>query len=304
MTRILVTGGSGFIGAPAIASLRRRTSAEIHGISRHPPEADDSEIRWHRLDLFDRDRLHAVLKETRPTELLHLAWFVEPGVFWTSPENARWVEASLSLFRDFAKSGGSRIVAAGSGTEYEWGALPLSEKTSPERPNTVYGKAKLAVWRGLEALVSETGASVAWGRVFFLYGPREHPKRLVASVIRALLRGERAPTTTGSQRRDFLHVDDVGDAMAALLESDVRGPVNIGSGSAVPVRRIVRQIALRIGREDLLDIGAIPSKSNEAEIVQASVERLVTEVGWRPRFALDSGLDHTIAWWKHALGQT
>jgi nucleoside-diphosphate-sugar epimerase len=304
MTRILVTGGSGFIGAPAIASLRRRTNAEIHGISRHPPEAGDPAIRWHGFDLFDRDRVRAILKDTRPAALLHLAWFVEPGVFWTSPENARWVEASLSLFRDFAASGGRRIVGAGSGAEYEWGAASLSEKTSPERPSTAYGKAKLAAWRGLEALASETGVSAAWGRVFFLYGPREHPKRLVASVIRALLRGERAPTTAGSQRRDYLHVDDVGDAMGALLESDVRGPVNIGSGSAVPVRRIVREIAVRIGREDLLDVGAIPSKSDEAEVVQASVERLVTEVGWRPRFALDSGLDHTITWWKHALGQT
>ena len=55
-----------------------------------------------------------------PTHLLHLAWYAEPGLFWRSPENLRWVEASLRLLRAFAEHGGQRAVMAGSCAEYAW----------------------------------------------------------------------------------------------------------------------------------------------------------------------------------------
>lgn len=302
MTRVLVTGASGFIGGPALAALRQRGAYEIHATSRRPPEGPPAGIHWHAVDLFDRERIRPLLSRIGATHLLHLAWSVEPGVFRDSPENRAWKDASLSLFRDFADSGGMRIVAAGTCSEYAREGTSLSEGTTAERPESPYGEAKLATWRGLESLAGETGLSAAWGRVFFLYGPREHPKRLVASVIRALLLGERAATTAGLQRRDFLHVEDVASALAALADSEVRGPVNIASGFAVEVRDLVRKIARKIGREELLDIGTLPSPESEPSILEGRVDRLTSEVGWRPRFGLDSGLDHTISWWKAKLG--
>jgi nucleoside-diphosphate-sugar epimerase len=303
MTRVLVTGASGFIGAPALAALAQRGAYEIHATARHLPEGPPAGIHWHTVDLFDRERIRPLLSRIGATHLLHLAWSVEPGVFRDSPQNRAWKDASLSLFRDFADAGGMRIVAAGTCSEYAGGDTSLSEGATAERPESPYGEAKLATWRGLESLAGETGLSAAWGRVFFLYGPREHPKRLVASVIRALLLGERAATTAGLQRRDFLHVEDVASALAALADSDVRGPVNIASGFAVEVRDLVRKIAGKIGREDLLDIGTLPSPESEPSILEGRVDRLMSDVGWRPRFGLDSGLDHTISWWKATLGQ-
>src|SRR5207245_614301 len=82
---------------------------------------------------------------------------------------------------------------------------------------------KLALASLLEAYAGQTGLSQAWARIFFLYGPREHPKRLVSSVIRSLLRGERARCSHGQQIRDYLHVEDAAGALVALLESEVTG---------------------------------------------------------------------------------
>ena len=304
MRRVLVTGGSGFIGAPAVASLAGRPDVEVHAVSRHPPcEPVPAGVRWTAADVFDRGKMRALFESERPTHLLHLAWAVEPGIFWTSPENPAWAEASIALFRDFASAGGGRIVGAGSCSEYAWEDAPLDERRSAEIPGPPYGEAKLATWRGLESVARETGISAAWGRVFLLYGPREHPNRLVSSVIRALVLGERAPVTKGSQRRDFLHVEDVGSAMAAIVDSEARGPVNVASGEAVPVREVVAKIGRAIGREDLLDVGALPDRPGEPALIEGRSERLRGETGWRPRFGLDSGIDHTISWWKRALGR-
>jgi nucleoside-diphosphate-sugar epimerase len=126
----------------------------------------------------------------------------------------------------------------------------------------------------------------------------------VASVIRRLLAGERAPTSEGSQVRDFLHVEDVAAAFVALLESDVQGPVNIASGKPVAVGDLVTSIARRLSRLDLLDRGALPTPGGEPPLLVADVQRLDHEVGWRPRYDLESGLEQTIEWWRAELSRS
>ena len=93
------------------------------------------------------------------------------------------------------------------------------------------------------------GISFAWGRIFFLHGPGEHPDRLVPSVTRALLAGEPARCTDGRQVRDFLHSSsDAAHAFAALLALRVEGPVNIASGRGCRSRELVGWIGDALGR--------------------------------------------------------
>jgi nucleoside-diphosphate-sugar epimerase len=153
----------------------------------------------------------------------------------------------------------------------------------------------------LFAFANQASLSAAWGRIFFLYGPHEHPSRLVASVIRALLRGEPAPCSHGNQIRDWLYVQDVADAFVALLNSDVTEPVNIASGQPVSIRDVVYRIAGHLGREDLIRLGAVPTLANEPPFLLADIRRLREQVGWRPKFTLETGLAQTIEWWaSHA----
>src|SRR6185312_12912218 len=149
-------------------------------------------------DLLDPEAVTRLVRDVRPTHLLHLAWYAVPGAFWESPENARWLEASTRLLEAFAVSGGTRAVVAGTCAEYDWsGDGALSEASTPLSPRTAYGEAKNA----LRAAAERLSVSLGWGRVFFLYGPHEDPRRLVASVARSLVAGEPARTTHGRQVR-------------------------------------------------------------------------------------------------------
>jgi len=299
MKRVLLTGAGGFIGAQAMAPLLHR-GYQVHAVhSRtHVPVNAPPEVIWHRADLMDQDVVTALMDRIRPSHLLHFAWYVQPGQFWNSAENFRWVAASLGLLRAFSANGGRRVVMAGTCAEYDWAGGLLEENSTPLAPRTPYGVCKHALRLLLDSYAETNELSVAWGRIFFLYGPREYPQRLVASTIGNLLAGQPALCSEGSQRRDFLHVADVAAAFVALLDSSVRGPVNIASGQPVAIKDLVLQIGDLLGRRDLIRIGALPSKENEPAELVGAVRRLGDEVGWSPSYSLESGLGETVAWWR------
>ena len=302
MTRVLVTGGAGFVGRHAVAALRAR-GCEVHAVGRTAPPGVQA---FHAADLLDEGQRHAAVRAAGASHLLHLAWVTTPGRYWQAPDNLAWTAASLDLVRTFREAGGRRAVVAGTCAEYDWtdlsglqsGRLPES---APCRPATLYGSAKDGLRRILHAYATSAGLSLAWGRLFYLYGPGETPGRLVGDAARALLSGQRLATSEGRQRRDFLHVADAGAAFAALLSSGVEGPVNLGSGEAVPVRTILETVGALTGRPDLIDFGARPLGPTEPACIEADIRRLTDEVGFSPRYGLEQGLEQTVAAWRAAL---
>ncbi len=301
---VLLTGATGFIGRHAIRPLLD-AGCTVHSITSHEPQATSHEPQatWHHANLLDPNQTSRLIDDFRPTHLLHFAWIATPGIYQTSPENEDWKRASLHLFAECRRYGCRRIVGAGSCFEYLSSEAQgdddaqghYVEDAVPPHPNTVYGQRKKECG---EALLRMEDVSAAWGRIFFLYGPQEHPDRLVSSVIRSLLHGKQAACTHGRQIRDFLHVQDVADAFVALLLSDIIGPVNIASGTPITVATLVRTIGTLMGKEPLIALGARPAPSGEPPRITADVTRLQEEVGWKPAFTVESGLQETIEWWR------
>jgi nucleoside-diphosphate-sugar epimerase len=299
VSRVLVTGASGFIGRHTLGPLCA-AGLEVHAVARQPPEDMSSQgCHWHHADLLDATDANALLCEVRPTHLLHCAWYAEPGAYWTAPRNLDWVGASLRLLRAFADSGGRRAVFAGTCAEYAWQEdTHCIEGRTPTCPATLYGAAKHGLHVVARAWAQQVDVALAWGRIFFVYGPHEHPKRLVSGVARALLRGEEARCTHGRQVRDFLYAPDLGAAFAALLLSDVTGPVNMASGEPVRVADVVGAIAAAAGHPELLRMGALTTQPHEPQRLTADVQRLRDEVGFAPSYSLREGIERTVAWWR------
>jgi nucleoside-diphosphate-sugar epimerase len=291
--RVLVTGAGGFIGRHTIGPLRE-AGFYIHAVDIR--EATELDVQWHIANLHDRTEIRRVVEEVRPSHLLHLAWYVKHGEFWTSLENTHWVQSSIELLRAFSESGGGRVVSAGSCAEYEWGHDLCVEDQTPCRPSTLYGACKLGLCIIQQAVCRQLHISGAWGRVFHLYGPFEPERRFVPSVIRALLSGEPARCSHGRQVRDFMHVADVARAFVSILDSRIEGVVNIGSGCPVRQAEVAQIIAGQVGRPDLLHLGAIPAGNEPVRLI-ADIGRLRT-TGFSPHLSLRDGLADAIAWWR------
>jgi nucleoside-diphosphate-sugar epimerase len=283
VSRVLVTGASGFIGRHVLPACLR-AGHEVHAVSSHALASDRrlpssrGEVRWHQADLLDPAEAASLVARVRP-ELLA-----------------------------FAAAGGRRAVMAGTCAEYDWAAIgpvgrerPLPrchELCTPTGAHTLYGTCKWAANAVAERYAASVDVELAYGRVFFLYGPDEQPGRLVAQVARSLLAGERVATSDGHQIRDFLHVEDVAGAFAAILQSDVLGAVNIASGEPLTVREVIESIAALVGRQELVDWGAHPRPEGDPEVLLADVTRLRQEVGFTGRTSLADGLAAAVAWWR------
>jgi nucleoside-diphosphate-sugar epimerase len=313
VSRVLVTGASGFIGRHLLPACLR-AGHEVHAVSSRPLTGDhrllssNAEVCWHQADLLDSEATASLVARVRPELLVHLAWYAEHGRFWTATENVRWVEASLALIRAFADAGGRRAVMAGTCAEYDWSAIAparsdqlaprCNELHTPTGPHTLYGACKRAMNAVAASFATTVGVELAHGRVFFLYGPDEQPGRLVAQVARSLLAGEPVATSDGRQVRDFMHVKDVAEAFYAILESEVLGAVNIGSGEAVTVGEVIESIAACVGRPELVQWGAHPRAEGDPAILLADVGRLRDAVGFSPRIELSDGLAAAVEWWR------
>lgn len=304
MSRVAVTGASGFIGRHAVAALRRR-GADVVALSRSPRPGDmDRDVAWLQADLlspgFDGSPL---VTRHGCDRLLHLAWIAEPGAYRTSSDNERWRAASSDLARRFIGAGGARIVGCGTCAEYlpppDGPCYPADTPTAGQDP---YASAKIAFHRRLVAEGQRGGASVAWGRVFNVYGPGEDPRRLIPGLAQTMLRGEAATCRHGQLVRDFLDVRDCGEALAALTLAEATGPFNICSGEPVRLGDVALRLAAAVGHPERLTVGTLPPPPGEPPALYGDAARTWVELGFVPRHSLDAGLAETVARWRALIG--
>ena len=297
MTRVLVTGANGFIGRHVVPLLADE-GFEVHAVGLHSASCQQPKVVPHQVDLLDDERRSTVLREVRPHRLLHLAWISTPGEYWTSRLNLTWLRASLGLVDTFLQCGGERFVGVGTCAEYDWSRGYLSESQTPLLPGSLYGTCKQVLGTAVQSLGATGRLSTAWARVFFLFGPAEHPERLVPSVIRNLLRRRPAPCSEGSQLRDYLYVKDAAHALALLVAGDAAGAFNVASGRPISVRELVTTIASKLDGADLVRFGELPLRADEPPVILADVNHIGGTLDWEPRFVLDDAIEETIEWWR------
>lgn len=295
--KVLLTGGTGFVGR-AVASSLLSAGIELHLVGRKQEQRNDGSV-WHAADALKSGEMASVVESIRPDTIIHLAWCVEHGRFWHTPENLDWVAATLALAHAAARAGTRRFVGVGTCYEYEWPSDGnCSETATPLAAHTLYDVCKDASRRVLIRHCADNGMSFSWARLFFLYGPFESSRRLVPSVASALAAGRRAETTSGRAERDFMDVRDAGAAIAALALSNISGAINIGSGRVVLVSSVIRKLCELAGRPDLIGLGALPDREDEPPRIVADITRLRDELGFVPSISLDKGLADALEFWR------
>ncbi|HAB15398.1 MAG TPA: NAD(P)-dependent oxidoreductase [Verrucomicrobiota bacterium] len=287
--RILLTGGTGFIGAN-FGAAAVRAGHEVLSFSRQA--WTPTEARWLNVSAPISNPPWTKIAEFVPDMLVHTAWEATPQTYLDSPENRDWVRTSEDLVKGLSTLGVTRFMVLGSCIEYAITGQPLREDVTPLAPQFAYSQSKAELHQRLLRRFAQTANSLAWVRLFYPYGEHEHPQRLCSSLVRQFRQGERVTLRTPLSVKDYIHVDDVARGLVRIAESQYSGAINLGSGEGTTIQNLAQTIARLMGRTELLN-PPDSSVSDPLFHVVADTSRL-QRLGFFPQVPLEVGLRRLI----------
>ncbi|MBT8605272.1 NAD(P)-dependent oxidoreductase [Polynucleobacter paneuropaeus] len=256
---VLLTGATGFVGAQVLNSLHQ-SGKQVRLVLREGsgnkiPQYSCIESIVSSSDIFAENESWWEKVCEGVDTAIHVAWYAEPGDYLRSSKNLDCLMGTLAFAKGAAKAKIRRFVGIGTCFEYELSGGYLSIETQLN-PLTPYAACKVSAYSVLSSFFSEQGIEFIWGRLFYLYGDGENPKRLVPYIRSKLQAGEIAELTSGAQIRDYLNVSEAGEMIVQAAFDATVGPINICSGVPITVRELAEKIADEYGGRELLKFGA------------------------------------------------
>ncbi len=302
--RLLVTGGTGFIGSHLVRRLIRE-QADVIVLAK----AGDTAWRlndcggYYRLaaaDITDENTICRIFADTRPDGVFHLAVYgtdaAQQDITQAASVN---VTGTINVIKAMKDCGCSRIVTAGSGAEYGNHEGSVGEN-APLHPENAYASTKAAATIIAHQYAAQNDIGIVTLRPFGVYGEAEPQHKIFCHAILSMLSGEHLDLTPCTQSRDYCYVDDIVDAFIAAYSKDVlkKTVINIGTGKACPLRNYIEQIRAIMMPHSEVRYGALPFRTNELWSPVPDVRLAAQLLGWHSTRSLEEGLKKTIGWFR------
>lgn len=311
MPRVVVTGGTGFVGANLVRHLLD-AGHELHLIVRpqHATwrlEGIRQRVHVHVLDLLDAARLEQFFSDLKPEWIFHLAVY---GAYSSQRDLGQMIAtnitATANVLHAALGAGFESFVNTGSSSEYGIKQHAASESEYLD-PNSYYACTKAAATHLCRHLARERDANITTLRLYSAYGPYEEPTRLIPTLVQAALRGQWPPLVAPQTARDFVYVEDVCRAyiLAASHPQEERGAVyNVGSGVQTTLGEVVQQVGEICQIDVAPQWGSMPNRQWDAQTWVADVSKIKSTFDWQPQCDFAEGFRRSLAWFaehKHIL---
>jgi nucleoside-diphosphate-sugar epimerase len=297
MTIALVTGATGFVGSHLVRRLVRDGYA-VHVLCRassDPWRIRDvlADIRVHTPSLLDAEEIREVVQAIRPDYVFHLA--AAPVTAGEADVVAFNFLGTVNLIDACEGVDYLGLVTTGDAFEYGPSATVMSE-SDVCRPDTLQGITKLRATFHAQAAARARGRPIVILRPFSIYGPDDHPRRLVPQVIAGVLRGTPIALSRPEIARDWVYVEDLVELyLEASRKPEMAGGVfNAGSGRQVTIGELVETVFRLTGSSVEARWGAFPAGAHDTDRWVADMRCTLQAFAWRPRTSLDDGLRKTI----------
>jgi len=303
MSRVVVTGGTGFVGANLVRRLIRDGHQPAllvrRGSASWRTDAIRDQITWHEVNLGDLAAVVAELERIRPTWVFHLA---AHGAYSWETDVAQMIQTNVvgtaNLLEAAIRVGAEAFVHAGSSSEYGRQDHAPSE-TEPVVPDTPYGITKAAATALCGAAAQGRETRVRTLRLYSVYGAFEDPRRLLPSLIVHGGRGYFPPLVGPGTARDFVYVDDAVEAFVLAAQDKVSEPgaiYNIGTGVQTTVGDAVDTARRVMAIEGKPVWGSMAARAWDTDTWVADPRKSNLVLGWSPRHSFEDGLTRMVSW--------
>jgi GDP-L-fucose synthase len=301
-SRVMVTGGAGFLGRRIVARLEERGAKPIV-------------IRSAEYDLTQPERVRATLADHRPRYVIHAAAVVG-GIGANRRRPAEFFYANavmgIHLVHEAWRAGVEKLLVVGTVCSYpKFTPVPFREEHLwdgyPEETNAPYGLAKKMLLVQLQAYRQQYGFNGIYVIPTNLYGPGDNfdleTSHVIPALIRKCVEAEEAGREevvlwgTGTASREFLYVDDAAEAIVAALERyDAPEPLNLGAGAETTIRELAELVAQVTGFSGKFVWDPSYPDGQPRRAVDGTKARQL--LGWEPKVKLAEGLAETVAWFR------
>ncbi|MBF0521755.1 MAG: NAD(P)-dependent oxidoreductase [Candidatus Omnitrophica bacterium] len=299
---IIITGASGFVGA-ALIKQAAKDGNRVIALKRE--SSDLTRIKnvkgvylFNYETLLEKKNLQKI-KSLKPDIFIHAAW---QGVGGKDRNELFQITNNLPFTLDLVQLaydvGCAHWIGIGSQAEYGNPNQKVDE-LFPTNPTTLYGKSKVATsWSAL-GLCQASGMTGSWVRLFSPYGPDDNPDWFIPYVIKELSQGRAPKLTKCEQLWDYLYIDDVATGILSVAYANAPGIFNLGSGKAVPLRKIIEIIQKLVNPKIQPQFGAIEYRPDQVMHLEADIRKIKKITGWTPQTNLKQGLEKTVQWFQH-----
>ncbi|MFA6194517.1 MAG: NAD-dependent epimerase/dehydratase family protein [Patescibacteria group bacterium] len=305
MSKILVTGGAGFIGSTLVDKLisEGHEVVVIDDLSSGLKAYLNSAAKFYHLDIASPE-VAEMFRTERFDIVYHLAAQMEVGKSMLDPkhDNAVNLLGGFNILENARLNGVKKLIFSSTGGAVYGDAteIPTSESYLAY-PISFYGIHKLTFEKYLNCYYQVYGLDYTVLRFANVYGPRQF-KGGEAGVIAIFIDNavkdlESRQNGDGTQTRDFVYVDDVVAALSSVKEISYQGEINIGSGIETSLLNIRRDIAKALGEEMKIKVG--PAKPGEQMRSCLNINLAKKILDWEPKVMLEEGIERTIEWAKN-----
>ena len=301
ITRLLVIGGTGFIGHHLLhAAVEKKW--HLSSLSLHPPKPERyvAGVKYFHCDLLKKTELEEIFRDSKFDYVVNLGGYINHTLFRAGGRQhiEEHFTAIQNLITFLSRESLQTFIQIGSSDEY--GNIPAPQHENlRESPISPYSLGKVATTHFLQMLYHTEAFPVVIFRLFLIFGPGQGKQRFLPQIIKGCLNDRKFPTSSGEQLRDFCFVEDVVNAILLALETDkVRGEVlNIASGQPVSIYNMIESVRNLIGKGEPC-FGEVPYRPGENMCLYADTQKAQKMLGWVPRYTLESGLKKTISWYS------
>ena len=294
--RILITGGTGFLGKTIINSLVENIDlVEVLNLTRSSPSLYTKKVEHFTCDLSNPRTYQAKVEAFEPEVLIHLAW---DGIPDFSLENCiRNMHLSFSLIEIVTKLNScKKIISTGSCFEYN-NKIGVCNENDDVVPKDYFTFAKKAVLSFLELECNKNRITYGWARLFYVYGPNQRAGSLIPTLIETLKANKTPDLRTPKNANDFIHVNDVSLAICKMAaETFQSGIYNLGSGKSTPVLEVSKIVELALFNNDfqtkILEDRTVSSEKTTDFF--ADNQKSYEQFNWMPTIELQEGIKSII----------
>jgi nucleoside-diphosphate-sugar epimerase len=294
--KILVTGGSGFIGGPVLMSLIENFNlVEILNLTRSSLKSTTKQIENYKCDLSNAQTYINKVIEFEPEVVIHLAWEGIPD--FSLEMSTKNILSSISFIEIVTKvQSCKKIIVTGSCFEYN-NKFGICNELDGITPKDYFTFAKKTILSFLEFECNRKNIIYSWARLFYVYGPNQRKESLIPTLIETLKSNKSPDLRTPKNANDFIHVNDVADGIIKMISNNIEsGIYNLGSGNSTPVTEISKFVELALSGKELLTNELIEKtiKSEKTVDFKADIQKSVNMLNWRTKIRLSEGINSVI----------